>query len=203
MTEPAPDALRPPSPDELVADNLGLVAALASRTYRDCRGRIDLEELIAVGNQGLVEAASRYRTSGGASFATYAYHRVRGALLDEVRRASPLPRRVARALRAGEAVRPCWKIQLGPSSRGQADPTQLPADQLLEAEQRRAAVREAVDTLPVRERALLEDYYFEDASLTDAGRALGVSKSRASRIHGRAVSRLRRSLDLEAIGEAA
>jgi RNA polymerase sigma factor FliA len=197
---------RPPHPDDLVADNLDLVVALAHRSYRECQGRIDLEELIASGNQGLVEAATRFRSDAGVGFATFAYHRVRGAMLDAVRRASPLPRGVIRALRAGETIRDRWKLNLSPSRRAEvdgADLSQPPADELLEAEQRRAVVRDALDQLPARERALLVDHYYGEITLSDAGRALGISKSRASRIHGRAVTRLRRSIDLEAIGEAA
>jgi RNA polymerase sigma factor FliA len=195
-----------PVPDDLVADHLDLVATVARRTYRECQRRIDLEELVAIGNQGLVEAASRYRSDGGASFSTFAFHRVRGAMLDAVRRAAPLPRGVIRALRAGERVRDPWKLNLGSARIGAgeaADPSQRPADELLETEQRRAAVRGAIGALPARERALVVDHYYEETTLQDAGRALGVSKSRASRIHGRAVTRLRRWIDLDAIGEAA
>lgn len=195
-----------PVTDDLVADHLGLVAAIARRTYRECQGRIDLEELVAIGNQGLVEAATRFRSDGGASFPTFAYHRVRGAMLDAVRRSAPLPRGVIRALRAGERVRDAWKLQLGAArvtSSEAADLSQTPADELLETEQRRAAVRGAVEALPARERALVVDHYYQEATLKDAGRSLGVSRSRASRIHGQAVTRLRRSIDLDAIGEAA
>jgi RNA polymerase sigma factor for flagellar operon FliA len=69
------------------------------------------------------------------------------------------------------------------------------AEQLVEEEQQRHVVREALASLPEKERRLLELYYFEDRSLLDAGAALGLSKSWASRLHARAVTLLKEALD--------
>ena len=55
---------------------------------------VDLDELIALGNAGLAEAAHRFDPSKGASFATFAWYRVQGAIVDGLRRSSNLPRRV-------------------------------------------------------------------------------------------------------------
>ena len=68
-------------------------------------------------------------------------------------------------------------------------------EQLVEEEQQRHVVREALASLPEKERRLLELYYFEDKSLNDAGEALGLSKSWASRLHARAVTLLKASLE--------
>ena len=56
-------------------------------------------------------------------------------------------------------------------------------------------VREALGTLPDKERQLMELYYFGDKNLEEAGAQLGLSKSWACRIHARAVDRLRQALD--------
>jgi RNA polymerase sigma factor for flagellar operon FliA len=68
-------------------------------------------------------------------------------------------------------------------------------EQLVEDEQQRRVVREALASLPEKERKLLELYYFEDRSLLDAGQALGLSKSWASRLHARAVTLLKDALE--------
>jgi RNA polymerase sigma factor for flagellar operon FliA len=68
-------------------------------------------------------------------------------------------------------------------------------EQLVEEEQQRRVVREALASLPEKERKLLELYYFEDKSLLDAGTALGLSKSWASRLHARAVTLLKDALE--------
>jgi RNA polymerase sigma factor for flagellar operon FliA len=56
-------------------------------------------------------------------------------------------------------------------------------------------VREAVARLPEKERELMQLYYFADKTLEEAGAALGLSKSWASRLHARAVGLLREALE--------
>ena len=58
------------------------------------RDYIELEELVALANAGLAEAAHRYEPDRGAAFATFAWYRIQGALVDGMRRSSNLPRRV-------------------------------------------------------------------------------------------------------------
>ncbi|MEE9452732.1 MAG: sigma-70 family RNA polymerase sigma factor, partial [Gammaproteobacteria bacterium] len=60
---------------------------------------IQLDDLFQAGMLGLLEAARNYDPSKGASFPTYASIRVRGAMLDEVRRNDWLPRSVYRNAR--------------------------------------------------------------------------------------------------------
>ena len=60
-------------------------------------GREDVENLESAGVLGLVEAAAKYDPTRNAQFKTFAYMRVRGAILDELRRNSPLPQHGAGA----------------------------------------------------------------------------------------------------------
>jgi RNA polymerase sigma factor for flagellar operon FliA len=60
-----------------------------------------------------------------------------------------------------------------------------------------ARTRRAMDKLPEKERRLLQLHYFEDRNLEVAGVELGLSKSWASRLHARAVDRLRKVLEAE------
>ena len=61
--------------------------------YPRVRDHVEFDELVALANAGLAEAASRYDPSRGASFATFAWYRVQGAIIDGLRRATNLPRR--------------------------------------------------------------------------------------------------------------
>jgi len=56
-------------------------------------------------------------------------------------------------------------------------------------------LRQAIERLPDKERALLTKYYWEGKSLLEAGTELGMSKSWASRLHAQAVERLRAIVD--------
>jgi RNA polymerase sigma factor FliA len=56
-------------------------------------------------------------------------------------------------------------------------------------------LRQALGTLPAKERQLMELYYFADKNLEEAGTELGLSKSWACRLHARAVDLLRQAMD--------
>jgi RNA polymerase sigma factor for flagellar operon FliA len=72
----------------------------------------------------------------------------------------------------------------------------LPAPDLaVESGRMSRRVREAVATLPEKERRLMELYYFADKTLEEAGAELGLSKSWACRLHARAVDLLRTALE--------
>lgn len=60
---------------------------------------VELDDLIQAGTVGLLDAFDRYESGQGATFATYAAQRVRGAMIDELRSRDWLPRRVRRAAR--------------------------------------------------------------------------------------------------------
>ncbi|WP_017429023.1 RNA polymerase sigma factor FliA [Vreelandella jeotgali] len=61
---------------------------------------IELDDLIQAGTLGLLEALGRFDASQGASFATFASQRIRGAMMDELRTRDWLPRSVRRAARS-------------------------------------------------------------------------------------------------------
>jgi RNA polymerase sigma factor for flagellar operon FliA len=73
----------------------------------------------------------------------------------------------------------------------------LPADERLELEQMKSRVRAAIEKLPEKERKLLQGYYFQAKTLEEAGAEIGQSKSWASRLHARAVDRLKEILEQE------
>ena len=89
----------------LVESHLHLTQRAARLVYRRIHRYVELEELVALGNVGLVQAASRYDAQRGASFSTYAWYRVMGAILDGVRSSTPLPRGVWRQLLALRSAR--------------------------------------------------------------------------------------------------
>jgi RNA polymerase sigma factor for flagellar operon FliA len=74
------------------------------------------------------------------------------------------------------------------------DTEELPDEVYDHAESRRL-VREQIGGLPLRERAVVALYYFEELTFAEIGRILGVSESRACQVHGRAVRDLRASVD--------
>src|SRR4051794_32635953 len=80
---------RPPSTNnfELLLENhLYLVKSIVDRMKRQLPARIEIEDLYSVGVTGLVAAAHNFRETKNKSFVPYASMRIRGAVLDELRR---------------------------------------------------------------------------------------------------------------------
>jgi RNA polymerase sigma factor for flagellar operon FliA len=94
------------SGDELVKAHLALVKRIAYHLISRLPSSVQVDDLIQAGLIGLMEAAAHYDAAQGASFETYAGIRVRGAMLDEIRRYDWAPRSVHRKARAvAEAMR--------------------------------------------------------------------------------------------------
>ena len=92
--------------DHLVARYAYLVKRIAHHLTARLPSNVQLDDLVQAGMLGLLEAAGKFDGGRGASFETYAGIRIRGAMLDEVRRGDWAPRSVHRnARRVAEAVR--------------------------------------------------------------------------------------------------
>ena len=78
--------------DELVMAHLGMVKRVALHLKARVPAFMELDELIQVGMIGLLEASRAFDLAKGVEFENFAHSRVRGAMLDEVRRLSYLPR---------------------------------------------------------------------------------------------------------------
>ena len=78
--------------DELVERYLPLVRHVAARLPVAIPSAMDRDDFYSVGVMGLLHAASSYDPARGASFKTFAYTAIRGAILDELRRHDPLSR---------------------------------------------------------------------------------------------------------------
>jgi RNA polymerase sigma factor FliA len=85
--------------EELVVEHAALVKRIAYHLIARLPASVDVEDLIQAGMIGLMEAAGNYSTTGGANFATFAGIRIRGAMLDEVRKLDWTPRSVHRRMR--------------------------------------------------------------------------------------------------------
>jgi RNA polymerase sigma factor FliA len=87
--------------------SLELVDMIAGQLQRSLGRAAEHDELVANGREGLLDAARRYDASRGVPFRLYANYRVRGAMLDGVRKSATLPRRTYEklvALRAASSV---------------------------------------------------------------------------------------------------
>lgn len=100
----ARDAL---SVESLVKDHLDLAPAIARQLIRELNLPSGLQsDLESAGREGLLTAARRFEADRGVPFRRYANHRIRGSMLDAVRRESRLPRRAYERLQMLSAALP-------------------------------------------------------------------------------------------------
>ena len=85
--------------EQLLTAHLGLVHFVARRILRNLSSEADLDELLSAGTLGLVSALESFDASRGHAFSTFAAPRIRGAILDELRRQDHVPRSVRRKTR--------------------------------------------------------------------------------------------------------
>src|SRR5919206_5177865 len=85
--------------ERLLSAHLSLVHHVARQVSRSLAATFDFDELVSAGTVGLMSALDSFDASRGLSFSTYAVPRIRGAILDELRRQDHLPRNVRRRTR--------------------------------------------------------------------------------------------------------
>ncbi|WP_295399214.1 RNA polymerase sigma factor FliA [uncultured Thiocystis sp.] len=92
--------------EQLVTANLDLVRRIAHHLAARLPASVQIEDLVQSGMIGLIEASRQFQCGQGATFATYAGIRIRGAMIDELRRSDWTPRSVHRnSRRIAEAIR--------------------------------------------------------------------------------------------------
>ena len=162
-------------------------------------GPDDLESAALI---GLIDAVDRFDPERGVPFEGYASLRIRGAVLDEVRRVDELGRADRRRQRAAAAQGETGSYQgtvsldelIEHGYHGGAEQDELA--ERYEAEDLRSRVRSAMTCLPPRQREVLERYYGQSLTLREAGLRMGISEARACQLHGRAIQNLRRQLSV-------
>ncbi len=80
------------SPDKVVLDHAELVKRIAYHLVSKMPPHVEVDDLIQAGMIGLLNAAQNFSADKGANFETYAGIRIRGAMLDEARKANWTPR---------------------------------------------------------------------------------------------------------------
>jgi RNA polymerase sigma factor for flagellar operon FliA len=190
-----------------------------------------IDDLIQSGMMGLLEASGKFNSAKGASFETYAGIRIRGAMIDDIRKGDWVPRSVHKNARSIASAITAIEQQTGQTATDQEIATKLDVtldkyhtflkdaanghifafDELgvtedylastspssnepyngLRDEKFKISLRDAIETLPEREKLILALYYDEELNLKEIGEVIGVSESRVSQIHSQAMVRLK------------
>ncbi len=209
---------------QLIARHGALIDRCARRLAARTGHTVSPDDLWSAGAMGLIEAAQRFDAARDVRFESFAEHRIRGAMLDEMRRMDHLPRRLRADVEKVEQARAKLAQALGrdpetvevaealkQSPQDVAELLQLLAPHLpindevaaspegaVEEALSRAQLRDRlvreISALPERLRVLLALYYDEELTYREIAKILGVSEPRVCQLHSEAVKKLRAGL---------
>jgi RNA polymerase sigma factor for flagellar operon FliA len=226
-----------PVTEEQVVPYLPLVKHVAARLAMGLPAHIDVDDLYSYGIFGLLDALRKFDPARGVKFETYAFTRIKGAILDGLRAMDWVPAGMRQRARQVEEAFGRIEAREGRTATDaevaeelgldRADFARLMGDierasllsldelwgeeggeeyalrdlvrddsapdptQRAEWKDRERILAEAVEALPERDRTVLTLFYYDGLAPKEIAAVLGVSVSRISQLHSRAVLRLR------------
>ena len=220
--------------ERIVKRYLPLIKYVVGRMAVSAPPGLDYEDLLSFGVFGLLDAVDRFDLSKGYSFQTFAVPRIRGAVLDELRKydwisrtgrekLQKFNRAIEKVLQSKGSLHDKWVMQeMGVDEKVYKETLELASrsyivslDEVialedgdvnlegilsdddegivsaLEYQDDVDRIRAALSQLPEKETQVLSFYYYEGLTLKEIGRILGVTESRVSQIHGKAIATLR------------
>ena len=176
--------------DILIEHNLRLVAYIAKRFEKTGTG---IEDLISIGTMGLIKAVNTFRSDKNIKLATYASRCIENEILMHIRKNS--------GQRCEISLDEPLSVDFDGNEFLLSDILGSEEDSVsyeMEKREERALVRRAVETLPPRERELIELRYGmrtgEEMTQKEVADLLGISQSYISRLEKRILASLREQL---------
>jgi RNA polymerase sigma factor for flagellar operon FliA len=182
--------------DQRIEAHLDLVKSMAGDIGGRPLGRgIDLDDLVGYGTVGLVEAATRFEERG-VPFSAFARRRIHGAIVDGIRTQHWFGRRADRRLRI-DRVGHDWQVAVDARHQAHNDvrrngrPMVCPP---IEAGDVTEQVTAALQGLAELERRVVELHHYQQKTISQAAKELGICRPWASRLRARALVALRTAL---------
>ncbi len=214
--KPKPRAPLTKDQEQIFEENYKLVADVLVHVRPTLPMHIGSDELLTAGLEGLADAARRYSREVGTPFPKYAYSRVRGAMIDYVRRTQAFKETAVAGFKAHESLadkrargemgtqtytrlaakltgqRPIHLLSMEAAvhvaAGGPSPETSVHARRLAQR------LRDAVSALATQERKIIDLIDFQGKTLEEAGKAMGWDKSWTKRYHDNVVKVLQAML---------
>jgi RNA polymerase sigma factor for flagellar operon FliA len=225
--------------DKILVEYAGLVKFIAQRMALNLPASVEVGDLAGAGVMGLIRAVEMFEPERGLKFETFATHKIRGAILDELRAMDWVPRsvrqknkllqkaysdlenklgrmpyddEVAEHLNLSQEafeellgeVAPATILSLEESLPDRGDDNKSlslidtiedpqgsnPLKELGYQEVKRI-LKETIAQLPEKEKLVIALYHYEELTLKEIGEVLGLTESRVSQIHSKAMLKLK------------
>ncbi len=200
--------------EQIVLENLPLVKKVAGKIFHklpDCE--IEFDDLVNTGIVGLLKAIDKY-DKDKAKFSTYAYIKIRGEILDFLRKQEVVPRSMKEKIKkekvndddkhlplSNTAVMVSIDKMLSSEDEGfrivdtLVSKFKSPEEEVI-IKDTNEKLKEAIEKLNDNEKAVLQMIYFEERDLKYIAEKLNISFSRVSQIKSQAVKKLKTLLTL-------
>jgi RNA polymerase sigma factor for flagellar operon FliA len=219
--------------DKLILHYSPLVKYVAGRLSMHLNQHVEYDDLISYGIFGLIDAIDKFKYEKGVKFETYASLRIRGAIIDSIRKMDWVPRTLRKKNKELDVVYHELESELGRAPTDEELSVKLcitveetrdllkkssvvsliSLDDYLDANHEsnffdknpdnmenpetkyertevRQMLADAIDKLSEKEKKVVTLYYYEELTLKEISHIMGVSESRISQIHSKAVSKL-------------
>lgn len=223
--------------EKLILEYAPLVKLVAGRISIHIGQYVEFEDLISYGIFGLIDAIDKYDTDKGVKFETYASLRIRGEIIDNIRKLDWVPRTVRQKSKQMNKVYASLEAEFGrePTYEELAEKMEVSVGEVKEVMQKSVAsslislddyvdpnkevtvadivetksdtpdlsyerkeikniLVDAINQLTEKEKNVVTLYYFEELTLKEISKIMGVSESRISQIHSKAVMKLQTKL---------
>ena len=229
--------------EQLIIEYSGLVKIVAGRLGIYLGYTVEYDDLVGYGIFGLIDAIDKFELTKGVKFETYASLRIRGSILDQIRKMDWIPRtlrqkqkKLDQAIQEFEskngrsATNEELSNELGISGaelEGLINQTQIASlvsldeyleqgsevrveagnkprfeqpEQVVERQELKRMLSEAINWLNENEQKVIAFYYFEELTLKEISNILGVSESRVSQLHTKSLKKMKEKLGKENMG---
>lgn len=223
--------------EKLIIEYAQLVKYVAGRLNMYLGNNVEYEDLVGYGVFGLIDAIDKFNFEKGVKFETYASLRIRGAILDNIRRMDWIPRSLRKKqkmidtattkienilgrIATDEEVAKELDITTGEYNKllnqtkllsltsleeyveqGSELSTQpmnnsryTQPERVVEKNELKEILAQVIDNLLENEKRVIIFYYFEELTLKEISHILGVSESRISQIHTKALKKMKAKL---------
>ena len=229
-----------PSPEireQIILEYAPLVKIVAGRLSMYLGYNVEYDDLVGYGIFGLIDAIDKFNSQKDVKFETYASLRIRGSILDQIRKMDWIPRTVrqkqkkldeavkriemrtgknasdeeiAQELEISEDELLVWQSQLKitnvvslnefveqgsePVMDAHNNSHFIQPEEKIQENELKEVLKDTLETLTEKERKVIELYYYEELTLKEISKVLGVSESRISQLHTKALMKMRRKM---------
>ena len=195
--------------EQIIIEYAPLVKVVAGRLSMYLGNNVEFDDLVSYGVFGLIDAIDKFDLGKDVKFETYASLRIRGSILDQIRKMDWIPRTVRQKQKKIDELVD-WQSQLKvtnvvslnefveqgtePAMDTHRNSHFIQPEEMISKQELKQMLSEALETLTEKERKVVLMYYYEDLTLKEISMVLEVSESRVSQLHTKAIAKLRKRM---------